>query len=451
MYDAVVVGAGPGGYVAAIKLAQLGKKVALVEKAFLGGTCTNLGCIPTKALLTTSHLYSEVLAKARSFGVKVDAVSYDFSGAKNHMTKTVTMSRKGIEYLVKKNKIDLYSGEARVKDANTVEVGKNKLESKNIVIATGSIPTLFAPFSEIPGIWTSDDVFKMERLPQSVLIVGGGVIGVEFATFFSAVGVKVTLVELMDHILPTEDEDAAQVIFKALKKKGVSIFQRSKVISVEPVENGFKSTIETDTEKLQTTTEKVIVAVGRKPNVPDDIKELKLEMSRGIKTTSSMRTSLENVYAIGDVRGEIMLAHVAMYEGIVAAECIAGKESKMDYSAVPSVIFSSPEIASVGLKQKDADPDKVTVSQFPVSANGRARTMNERDGFVKVVAEKNSGKVLGITIVSPSATDMIMEGVIAVKYGLTTRQLEEAIHPHPTLTETILGALEGVYGKAIHI
>lgn len=448
MYDVAIIGGGPGGYVAAIRLAQLGKKVALIEKEALGGTCTNKGCIPTKAMLTASHLYSEINEKARKFGILVDNVSYDLSLIMKHMQKAVTMSRKGIEFLMKKNKIDVFNDRGIIKNNHSVLLEKEnkEIECKNMILAQGSIPVVFPPFDKIEGVWTSDDVFKIKEMPKSILVIGGGVIGVEFATFFSSFGVDVTIVELANHILPFEDEDVADEIKKALKKNKVKVIEGQKVEEIRKENDIFVSLI-SNGEEIKT--EKVLLAVGRKPNITEDIKELGVEIERGVKTDKHMKTNIENVYAIGDIRGQIMLAHVAMYEGIVAAHNIAGEEKEMDYSAVPSIIFSNPEIASVGLREKEVDPEKVNVYKFPVSANGRARTMEERLGFAKVIEEKETNRVLGLTVISPNATDMIMEGVLGVKYKMTTHEIAEAIHPHPTLTETLLGAFEGKL--SIHI
>ncbi|PLV59120.1 dihydrolipoyl dehydrogenase [Thermotoga sp. KOL6] len=449
MYDAVIIGGGPGGYVCGIKLAQLGKKVALVEKEALGGTCTNKGCIPTKAMLTVSHLMIEIKEKALKYGLRITGIDYDVSSIMKHVEKSVMLSRKGIEYLMKKNGIDVYKGTGIIENRNTVvlkETGE-KLETKNLVLAHGSVPSVFPPF-ETEGVWTSDDVFKMKEFPKSIVIVGGGVIGIEFATFFSSFDVDVTIVEIADHILPYEDSDVAEEVKKSLKRRGVKILEKTKISSLKKFEDGFEILLETG-ESLKA--ERVLLATGRQPNIPEDVKALGIKIDRGVVTDKKMRTNIENVYAIGDIRGDIMLAHVAMYEGIVAAENIAGVENEMDYSAVPNIIFSSPEIASVGLKEKNVKPEDVVISKFPVSANGRARTMLENIGFVKIIAEKKSGVLLGMSIVSPYATDMIMEGVIAVKYRMKAKDLEKAIHPHPTLSETILGALEGVSGRPIHL
>jgi dihydrolipoamide dehydrogenase len=363
------------------------------------------------------------------------------------------MSRKGIEHLLKKNEVDFFNDNAVIKDAKHVllEQSGEILETDNIVIASGSEPSMFKPFSEIEGVWTSNDVFQMEEMPESLVIVGGGVIGVEFATFFSSFRVKTTIVELANHILPYEDADVADDIRKSLTRRGVEIIERSKVTEVEKEESSYILNAEGEQE-ISLQSEKVLVAVGRRPSITEDIRNLGLKIDKGVVTNSNMETSIDGVYAIGDIRAGIMLAHVASYEGIVAAHNIAGEDLKMDYSAVPSIIFSSPEVGSTGLRENEIeDKERVEIAKFPLSANGRARTVLENTGFVKVIADKESGRVLGMSIVSPSATELIMEGVIAVKNRLTVEELENSIHPHPTLSETILGALEGIDGMSIHI
>uniref|UniRef100_A0A7C4RW46 Dihydrolipoyl dehydrogenase n=1 Tax=Fervidobacterium thailandense TaxID=1008305 RepID=A0A7C4RW46_9BACT len=454
MYDAAVIGGGPGGYVCAIKLAHYGKKVALIEKDQLGGTCTNWGCIPTKALLTATHLLSEAKEKADKLGVKLIVEGYDFQKIMAHAQKSVMMSRKGIEYLLKKNDVEFLKGTAEILEKGKIQIKETGqiIEARNIVLAHGSVPVIFPPFNEVEGIWTSNDIFTMQSVPKSLLIIGGGVIGVEFATFFSALDTKVTIIELADHILPSEDADVAEELKKSFVRKGVTIYEKSKVTSIKKTEEGY--TVVFVNEKGTETTlsaEKVLLAVGRKPNITDDVRALGVEIDRGVKTDTRMRTNIEGVYAIGDIRGQIMLAHVAAYEGVVAAKNIAGIEAHMDYSAVPSIVFTNPEVAAVGLREKDTNQEEVKVFKFPLSANGRARTMLENLGFVKVIADRASDVVLGVTIVSPHATELIMEGVIAVRNKLTAHQLEESIHPHPTLSETTLGALEGIVDKPIHL
>lgn len=453
MYDVIVIGSGPGGYVSAIRAAQLGKKVAVVEKSNLGGTCTNRGCIPTKALLAATHLFHEIKEKGGRLGIITESLSYDKDKILRHASTNINMSRKGIEYLLKKNKITLYNNEAEILSSKEIRLKESKevLNTENIVIATGSHPTLFPPFSEVEGIWTSDDVFTMSQLPESILIVGGGVIGCEMATFFGRLGIEVHVFEIMEHILPTEDKDISDVVRKSLKKLKVNIYESSKVKDIKKEDDGFLAVAETVDGNKEIKVEKVLVSVGRRPTITDDMKALGLNIERGIVTDKKMRTNIPGIYAIGDVRAQIMLAHTAMYEGVVAAETIAGLDSEMDYSAVPSVIFTSPEIGSVGVREKDVSQDKVKIGKFPLMANGKARVLLEKEGFAKVIVDKETEKVLGVQIVGPNATDMIMEGVVAVRNGLGLKDLIHSIHPHPTLSEMVLGALEMAEGAAIHM
>lgn len=456
MFDALIIGGGPGGYVCAIKLAQYGKRVALVERENLGGTCTNWGCIPTKALLTATHLLDEAREKGDKLGIKLNVEGFELSKIMAHAQKNIVMGRKGIEFLMKKNNVTVYKGTAEIVTKNRVRVKETgeEIECANLVLAHGSVPVVFPPFDSVEGIWTSNDVFVMKELPKSILIVGGGVIGVEFATFFSSLNVKVNVVELADHILPNEDSDVAEELKKAFARKGVEILEKSKVTGVEKIDGGYKAiVVGNDGNEKVYNVDRVLVAVGRRPNIPEDVRSLGVTIDRGVKTDAHMRTNIDGVYAIGDIRGQIMLAHVASHEGIVAAKNIAGIDSCADYSAVPSIIFTNPEIASTGLRERDIDKTKqsVNISKFPLSANGRARTMLENIGFAKVITDAKTGVVLGMSVVSPSATELIMEGVIAVKNHLTAEQLEESIHPHPTLSETLLGAFEGATGKPIHL
>ncbi len=451
MYDAIVIGAGPAGYVSAIKMAHLGLKVLAIEKENAGGTCTNKGCIPTKALLVAAHAFHDAKEKFKKYGIEVEGVEHSFKKIKKHMERAILSSRKGVEYLFKKNGIDYKRGTAILEKPSVVKVGDEIFEAKNILVATGSVPTIFPPFDEVNGVWTSDDVFKMEELPDSILIVGGGVIGVEMANFFAALGVKTYIVELMEHILPSEDEDVAAVIKKSLKSLKVEIFESSSVKAVKKTDNGYRVSVESPNESFDIDVERILLSVGRRPNVGEDVKSLGVKVERGIETDEKLRTTVDGIYAAGDVRGKIMLAHVGFHEGIVAAYNIKGEEKEVDLSVVPAVIYSSPELACVGLKEKNMDQEKHAVAKFPMSANGRATAMGEREGFAKVVYEKSTGKVLGVTIVGPFASELIMEGTVAAKHGLTVDELAWTIHPHPTISEALLGAFEEAEGKAIHL
>jgi dihydrolipoamide dehydrogenase len=451
MYDSIVIGAGPAGYVSAIKMRHLGLRVLVVEKEHAGGTCTNKGCIPTKALLVAAHAFRDAKERFKKFGANAEKVEYDFKAIKKHMERAINTSRKGVEYLFKKNGVEYIKGTAVVEKPGVVRVGDEKFEARNILIATGSAPTVFPPFNEVEGIWTSDDVFKMEELPSSILVIGGGVIGVEMSNFFGALGVETHVVEIMDHILHAEDPEVADIIRKSLKSLKVNVFESSKVKSIDRSGDKFVVGIETPKETVELKVDRVLLSVGRRPNIGEDVKALGVKVEKGIVTDENLRTNVEGIYAAGDVRGKITLAHVGFHEGIVAAYNIKGEEKKVDLSVVPAAIYSHPEAACVGLKPKDADPEKHGIVKFPISANGRAAAMGEREGFAKVVYEKSTGKVLGVTLVGPFASELIMEGAVAVKHGLTVERLSWTIHPHPTISEVLLGAFEEAEGKAIHL
>ena len=451
MYDAVVIGAGPAGYVSAIKMAHLGLKVAVVEREHAGGTCTNRGCIPTKALLVSSHMYHEARKKAKRLGIVVEGVSYDFKAVRAHMKRAINTSRKGVEYLFKKNEIDYIKAEARIERPGIVRAGDETLQTRNILIATGSKPTVFPPFDRVEGVWTSDDVFEAEELPKSILVVGGGVVGVEMGTFMGMLGVKVHIVEIMEHILPGEDEDIAEVVKRSLSSLGVNVHESSKVIGVDRKGDEYAVTIETPKETFEVEVERILLSVGRRPNIGEDVKELGIALERGIVTDDHLRTSVDGIYAAGDVRGKVMLAHVGFHEGIVVAYNVKGEERKVDLSVVPLVVYTLPEISSVGMKEKDMDGERHAVARFPVAASGRAAAMGEREGFAKIIYERDSGRVVGFSMVGPFASELVMEATLAIRHGLTVEELANTIHPHPTISEVLLGAFEEAEGKAIHI
>lgn len=454
MYDIFIIGGGPGGYVAAIRGAQLGLKVGLCEERWLGGTCTNVGCIPTKVLLYSSKLYS-MIKDSEKFGIKVSDFSISYMDLMKRKDRVVTRLSKGIEYLLKKNRVDLFLERGKVLSKNKVLLEKSNLEveTKNLIIATGSSPIKFPPFN-LDEILVSDDIFKLTEAPKSLIIIGGGVIGVEFGTFFSQIGTDVMIIEIMEHILPNEDEDLAEALRDNLTKKGVKIYESTTVESVEKKENGFKARLNIKGEIKEIEGEKILLSVGRKANINDDIKALGLNINKtGVVVDDRMRTNIDGVYAVGDVIGKYMLAHSAMREGIVATENIAGINSKMDFLNIPSVIYTDPEIAIIGKRENELKKEgkNYKVGVFPISASGKARTMEESEGFCKVIIDDKKENVLGVQIFSPHATDLIMEGLFMVKYEIPTHKLLEAIHPHPTISEIIIEALEAGLGHSIHI
>jgi dihydrolipoamide dehydrogenase len=454
MVDVFIIGGGPGGYVAAIKASQLGLSVALAEEADMGGTCTNWGCIPTKTMLASSKLLTR-MREARKFGLTAEGVGVDFGAIMARKDQVVMRLRKGIEYLMKKNKIQLYRSRATLKDPTHVciDATGEVVQAKNVIIATGSSPIKFPPFTD-PGIWTSDDVFHNREQPKELVVIGGGVIGVEMATFFSAIGTKVTIVELMPHILPIEDEDVALALTATLNKRGVAIIPGATTQSVTPTEDGYTLTLDVNSSTQEVHGDHVLLSIGRRSNAGPELEAAGISLSRkGIVVDDHMRTSVPGVYAVGDVKGDYMLAYVAEKEGVVAAENIAGHDAHMVYSAVASVVFTDPEISVVGKREYELKAEGIPyrVGTFPVSVSAKARTMEESIGFAKVLAHAETHEILGIALYCAEATDLVMESVLAVQFGMTAEKLLQAIHPHPTMTEMIMEAAEGSIGTPLQL
>ena len=449
IYDLFVVGGGPAGYVAAIRASQLGMKVAIAEEKFWGGTCTNVGCIPTKAWLASSELFDEI-KMAKRFGVSVESPSIDMKRVKARTNRIVLRNRKGIEFLLKKNSIDFFDSHATIESTHKAKIDDKEVEFKNLLLSQGSHPIKFPPFN-VEGILTSDEVFSIDDIPKKLLIVGGGVIGVEMATFFSSFDCKVTIVEIMGHVLPNMDADVAETLMNALKKRGVDVHVKTKTISVDKKDDGYQVVFEGE-EHFEEKFDKILLSVGRKSNVFDDVKDLGVNLDKrgNVVTDEHMHTNIENVYAAGDINGKYMLAHVASKEGIVAVMNMAKKEEKINYTAIPSVVFTTPEIATTGKGEDELKHENVNYTKglFPMSALGRARTLGVSEGFAKILADKN-GKILGLTIVGPMATEVLMEGVIAVQNGFSLEKLIKHIHPHPTISEIVMQCAEDALGTPI--
>lgn len=455
-FDIIVLGGGPGGYVAAIKAAQLGKKVALVEKGTVGGVCLNWGCIPTKAMLKTAKVYSQFI-HASDYGLKIkdfSAIEVDLKAIKERKDKIVHRLTSGVAYLLKKNGVKVYQGFGTVKDPYTVNVNELDLKTKQLILATGAHP--FIPpikgveeaFNRSQAV-TAKGLLDLEVLPKSLTIIGGGVIGVEFATLFSHLGVEVTVVEMQDRILTSIDDEIREKYMPLFLNDKVTLELNSKVVEVQEG----KVLYEKEGKVLSSDADKVLVAIGTRPNLKG-LESLNLERTKnGVKTNEKMQTNIKDVYAIGDMNGIAMLAHVASKEGIVAVENCVGKNTHIDYKKVPSGIYGFPEIASVGMTEKEVKASGIeyTVSTFPLSANGKALAEGESDGLIKIIAEKKYNELLGMHILSPHATDLISEGVIALELESTAEEIAASIHPHPTLSETIMEAAHGVVDKPIHI
>ncbi|HLO12254.1 MAG TPA: dihydrolipoyl dehydrogenase [Pseudoneobacillus sp.] len=469
-YDLVILGGGTGGYVAAIKAAQLGLKTAVVEKGKLGGTCLHNGCIPSKALLRSAEVYAQT-KHSEDFGVITSGdVSVNFSKVQERKNKIVDQLHKGVQMLMKKGKIDVFEGLGRILGPSifspmpgTISVEMNDgsenemLIPKNVIVSTGSRPRTL-PGLEIDGTYvlTSDDALVMEELPASMIIVGGGVIGIEWASMLSDFGVEVTVIEYANRIIPTEDVEISKEMQRLMKKKGVKIVTGAKVLPETLVkDNGVRISAEIKGENKEYQAEKLLVSVGRQANVEGiGLENTDIQLDRGfIVTNEFFQTKESHIYAIGDVIGGLQLAHVASHEGIVAVEHIAGKNpSPIHYDHVSRCIYSTPEVASVGITEEQAieKGHKVKVGKFSFRAIGKALVFGESDGFVKIIADEETNDLLGVHMIGPHVTDMISEAGLAMVLDATAWEIAHTIHPHPTLSEAIGEAALAVDGNAIH-
>ncbi|MDI7247624.1 MAG: dihydrolipoyl dehydrogenase [Bacillota bacterium] len=462
-FDVAVIGGGPGGYVAAIRAAQLGRSVCLIEKDQLGGTCLNRGCIPTKALVASTHAL-EMARRLAEFGVEIGGeggereVRARFDRMVGRKNQVVARLRAGVGFLLKKNKVTVIAGVGKLSGPGRVEVdakdGPAEVKARDTIIATGSKPMLFQSFGyDGRAIITSDEALDSQDVPESLLIVGGGVIGCEFAFIFSSLGSQVTVVDIMPTVLPMEDPDSAAAVASSLKKRGIVVRTGVKIERIAAEGDGAVATLDGG-ERLAAS--RVLLSVGRKPNSEGlGLEDVGVQAGkRGeVVVNDRMATNVPGIYAIGDVVGKVMLAHVASAQGIVAAHNIAGGDRRMSYGAVPSAIFTSPEVASVGLNERQAKEEgfDVRVGKFPFTASGKALAMGEAEGFVKIIADGGTDRILGIHIVGPHATELIPEPTAAVRMKMTVAEFAKTIHAHPTLAEAIGEAAEAVHRMAIHV
>lgn len=466
-YDVVVIGGGPGGYVCAIKASQLGLKVALIEKRdTFGGTCVNVGCIPSKALLHATEMLAEAEHSFDALGIEISKPKINLEKLMAHRVSTVEQNTKGLVFLMKKNKIDTFEGVGRVLDAGKVSVTGNdgetqEIEAKNIVIATGSdvagIPGVELEFDE-KIIVSSTGALEFDKVPGHLVVVGGGVIGLELGSVWARLGAKVTVVEYLDNILGGMDRDVARQYQRMLAKQGMEFRLGAKVTGVakakkgatvtfEPVKGGDAVTIEADA---------VLVATGRKPFTAGlnlDKAGVVLDERGRVRIDGRFQTSVPNIYAIGDVVAGPMLAHKAEEEGVAVAELIAGKAGHVNYDVIPGVVYTSPEIASVGKTEEELKQAGIAykAGKFPFSANGRARSMLQTDGFVKVLADKATDRVLGVHIVGFGAGEMIHEAAVLMEFGGSSEDLARTCHAHPTMSEAVKEAALAVFAKPIHM
>jgi dihydrolipoamide dehydrogenase len=459
--DLVIIGAGPGGYVAAIKAAQLGGKVTLIEKEELGGTCLNWGCIPTKALLRGVEVLESVEG-GKDFGIQVSGVSVDFSKLMARKDKAVKTLVSGVAGLMKTNGIEVIKGKAKLASPQKIQVmdekgGTTVLEARKVILATGSVSArLPIPGAQLPGVIDSNGALQLTRVPESMVIIGAGPIGLEFGTIFAALGARVTIIEMLPQILPTEDAEIASSLDKSLRRFKIQTLIHSQVKEILEGADGKRKVVALTGEGEKSfDAEVVLVAVGRRPNLEDlGVEENGLRSSKkGIEVNAKMETNIPGVYAIGDVTGQWLLAHFASAQGEVAAENALGHDVQLDSRVIPRCVYTLPEVASVGLTEKEGQEAgyDLRIGRFPFAASGKAAVLGERTGFVKIIAEAQYGEVLGVHIFGPHATDLIGEAVLAMRLEGTAQDIAQAIHPHPTLTEALKEAALDVEGISLHI
>ena len=462
-YDVVVIGAGPGGYVSAIRASQLGLKTAIVDKQWLGGVCLNVGCIPSKALLKNAEVAHTLRERGKDFGFSFENLQLDFSVAVKRSRQVSDRLVKGVGFLMKKNNIDVYMGAARLTGPSALTVtdkdGKvQELQAKNIIIATGAFS------ASIPGVTVDgekivsyQEAILQEKRPQSVVIIGAGAIGMEFATVWSGYGSQVTIVEMLPRVLPLEDEEVSTELAKAFKKRGVQILTGHKVQSVQATETGVQVVVSADGQETTLEADQALMAIGFKPNSLNlGLEEVGVELNerKFVKINEKMQTNVPNIYAIGDVTGQLLLAHVASAMGIVAAETIAGVETvTLDYRMMPRATYCQPQVASFGYTEaqaKEAGFD-LKIGRFPFMPNGKALGLGEASGFVKILTDAKTGEILGAHLIGPDVSELLPELTLAQRMELTTAEIARNVHAHPTLSEAIMEAAEDALGHAIHI
>ncbi|MFM8315042.1 MAG: dihydrolipoyl dehydrogenase [Deltaproteobacteria bacterium] len=465
-FDAVVIGAGPGGYPTAIRLAQLGKKTAIIEKENFGGVCLNVGCIPSKALIYGSSQFFKMKNEAHEMGITAKSVECDLEKMQEWKGGVVKKLTSGVQGLLKANGVEILKGTASFKDSKTLEItssgGKETVTAKHFVIATGSrvaqIPTL--PFNG-KNIVSSTEALSLKNLPKEMVVIGGGFIGIEIGTVYAKLGSKVTIVEALDQLLATVDNELVSVVQKKMKHFGITVHTGAKALGIKEKDalKASKLNLEIETKdksKLTLPADVILVSVGRKPNSDNMGLEnigIKLDSRGNILTNNQSLTNVPHIFAIGDVAGAPQLAHRATMDGLLVAQTIAGEPSFKDYKTVPWAVFCDPEIAVAGLTEKEATEKgfKVKAGRFPFAASGKALAMNDSDGLVKVVIDEKTEAILGVHIVGPEASNLIAEAALAIEMGATVEDLVRTIHTHPTLPEVMPEAVEAAFYKAIHI
>ncbi len=463
-FDIAVLGGGPGGYVAAIRAAQLGFKTVVIDKDNLGGICLNWGCIPTKALLKSAEIYDTIKNHSSDYGIKVEGMSFDFEKIIKRSRDISSRITKNVEMLIKNNKIERIRGFGKFVSNNQIEIFDNEGKSfdsvvaEKIIIATGARSKVF-PIIPVDrkNIITSTEAMNLQKQPKDLIVIGAGAIGVEFAYFYSALGTKVTIVEMLDNLLPIEDKEVSETLEKSFKKRGINIYTKTKVENAVVKDDYVIVTVEKDGKMIELKAEKVLSAIGVTGNIEGfGLEELKIEIEHGhIKVNKeNYQTNVPNIFAIGDVIGAPWLAHVASAEAIYCIEKIKGLHaSPIDYGTIPGCTYCHPQVASVGLTEKKAREEgrEIKIGKFPFMASGKAFAAGERDGFVKLIFDSKYGELLGAHIIGPEATELIAEVTLAKSLEATYETIVKTIHAHPTLAESIMEAAANAYGESIHI
>jgi dihydrolipoamide dehydrogenase len=460
-YDIIIIGSGPGGYVAAIRASQLGLKVAVVERESLGGVCLNWGCIPTKALLKSANVF-EYISHASDYGINVTDASADFGAMIKRSRGVADGMSKGVQFLMKKNKIDVITGSGKIKKGGKVVVNgsdgsEKEYSAKHIILATGGrsreLPNLKQDGKKVIGY---RQAMVLAQQPKSMVIVGSGAIGVEFAYFYNAIGTKVTIVEYLDNIVPVEDEDISKQLLRSFKKSGINVMTGTNVESIDTSGNGCKVLVKTAVGNETIECDIVLSAIGYSPNIENiGLEDVGIIVEKGrVQVDDFYKTNIEGVYAIGDIVKGQALAHVASAEGIICVEKIAGHHPEaLNYNNIPGCTYCSPEIASVGYSEKAAKEAgyEIKVGKFPFSASGKASAAGVKDGFVKVIFDAKYGEFLGAHMIGANVTEMIAEVVVARKLETTGMDIVKTVHPHPTMSEAIMEAAADAYGEVIHL
>jgi dihydrolipoamide dehydrogenase len=462
-YDVVVLGAGPGGYVCAIRAAQLGLKAAVVEKQWMGGVCLNVGCIPTKSLLKNAEVVHTIRERSKEFGISCDNLQIDYAAAVKRSRKVSQRLTKGVSFLMNKNKVDVYNGVGRLQGRDTIVVKaddgtEQTLKASNIVIATGARP------SPIPGmepdgkkVLTYLDAILQESLPQSAVVIGAGALGLEFATVWNSYGSEITLVEMMPHLAPTEDEEVSIELEKEFKKAGITGLAGHRVLGIDHTDQGVAVRVQSGDEVKTIEAEQALIAIGFKPNSSDiGLEEAGVTLKKGgfVEIDRRMATNVTGIWSIGDVTGELMLAHVASTQGMIVAENIAGESKEIfDYRMMPRAIYSHPQVASFGLTEQQAIDEgyEVKVGRFPFQGIGKAIALGDYPGFVKVVSDAKYGEILGAHMIGPDVSELLPEYTLAHRNELTAAEIGANVHAHPTLSEILMEAAHAVDGHAIHM